>query len=465
MARPTQNTLTAEETAQAILGDQVLVVGASFTDPDMTATLETQGGSQSINLDGGSGLDVDFIATSSTVSFNIETTVSLDMFDAFNIGDVVEILVNGELVEATILDAQGAPLGDQSGGNSKASDTSGQTTLTLRVDLEVPVGELTSIRIAASDTVSSFAISDSAAASAAPGNSQAIVAEDDTVDMVADGTATVDVLANDTGNSQATLVITHIDGQPVTAGSTITLSTGEEVTLNPDGTLTIVGDGDIDGVAFSYTVGNGTGNGVTDTALVTLNSIPCFVAGTLIELGDGRQMPIETLVPGDMILTHDNGAQPLRWIGRRKVPAIGKFAPIHIAANTFGRHGKLVLSPQHRVLIRDALADLLFAEPEVLVAAKDLVNDRSVRRIEGGEVEYVHILFDEHQMVYSQGLATESFLPGPQVTDSLDLEVVNEICEIFPDLDPKTGEGYSPAARRTLRSYEAQLLAATVHAA
>ncbi len=165
------------------------------------------------------------------------------------------------------------------------------------------------------------------------------------------------------------------------------------------------------------------------------------------------------------VLTHDNGPQPLRWIGRRRVPAEGKFAPIRIAANTFGQHDLLLLSPLHRVLIRDVLAELLFGESEVLVAARDLVNDQSVRRIEGGEVEYIHILFDEHQVVYSQGLATESFLPGPQVTDSLDREVVEEICAIFPELDPETGQGYSPAARRTLRRYEAKLLVGQGHAA
>lgn len=464
MARPVATTLTAVETAQAILGDQVQVVAASFSDPDATATLSSQGGSQSIDLSGGSSLDVDFIATSSTVSFDIEATVDLEMFDAFEIGDVVEIMVNGELVEATILDATGAPLGDQSGGNSNASDTTGQTTLTLRVVLDVEEGELTSVRITAPDGVSSFTLSESAAVNTPGANPVAIVAEDDTVEMVADGTAIVDVLANDTGTSQATLVITHIDGQPVVAGGTVTLASGEQVTLNPDGTLTIAGDGDIDGVSFTYTVGNGTGNGVADTGLVTLTAIPCFVAGTLISTPHGDKR-VETLAPGDMVMTHDNGPQPLRWIGRRTVPAVDGFAPIRIAENTFGRHGVLLLSPQHRVLIRDALAELLFGDTEVLVAAKDLVNDRSVRPVEGGEVEYVHLLFDRHEVIFSEGLATESFLPGPQTAQSFEADLVREICTLFPEIDPDTGLGYSPAARRTLRAHEARVLLAPGQAA
>jgi len=35
-----------------------------------------------------------------------------------------------------------------------------------------------------------------------------------------------------------------------------------------------------------------------------------------------------------------------------------------------------------------------------------------------------------------------------------------EICALFPEIDPATGEGYSPAARRLLRAYEARLLRA-----
>jgi len=70
----------------------------------------------------------------------------------------------------------------------------------------------------------------------------------------------------------------------------------------------------------------------------------------------------------------------------------------------------------------------------------------------------VHLLFDQHEVIWSEGLATESFLPGPQTTSVFEAEIVDEICEIFPELDPGTGAGYSPAARRTLRHFEARLL-------
>jgi hypothetical protein len=269
--------------------------------------------------------------------------------------------------------------------------------------------------------------------------------------------ATIDVLANDAGPVGSTLTITHINGQPVVAGSVVTLTTGQQVTLSANGTLTILADGDTEAYSFTYTVANGGGNGLSDTAFVTVDQVPCFVAGTMILTSEGERA-VETLTPGDLVMTQDDGAQPLRWIGRRCVAATGDLAPIRIEAGTFGSHRTLLVSPLHRILIRDALAELLFGEGEVLVAAKDLVNDRSVRRIAGGTVDYVHILFDRHQVVLSDGLETESFLPGPQITRSFEAEAVAEICRIFPELNPLTGDGYSPSARRMLKSYEARVL-------
>lgn len=234
----------------------------------------------------------------------------------------------------------------------------------------------------------------------------------------------------------------------------IVLPTGQTVSLNADGTVNILGDGDVENFNFTYTIDNGTD---TDIGIVNVSSIPCFVAGTLIttELG---QRNVETLVLGDLILTKDDGLQPLRWKGQRTVAAEDNFAPIRIRANTFGSHDDLMVSPEHRILIRDNLAELLFGEQEVLVSAKDLVNDYSVTRCSGGDVTYVHLMFDHHQVVYSAGLATESFLLGPQTTKVFERKIVDEICTLFPEIDPETGLGYSPAARRVLKKFEAKLL-------
>jgi len=327
-------------------------------------------------------------------------------------------------------------------------------TITLTLTMNVIPGQTNSMRIALADVGDSNYDSNVLIA----GNSvqTKLIAISDDVNVYPDGTTTLNVLDNDINNGPGTLTITHINGQAATVGTAITLPTGQLVTLNADGTFNVVGDGDEEDFNFTYTITNGVD---TDVGFVNATSVPCFVAGTLIATPDGDRCA-DALLPGDLVMTKDEGAQPLRWIGSRRVAATGDFAPIHIRANTLGQHSDLLVSPLHRVLIKDNLAELLFGESEVLVAARDLVNDHSITRREGGEVTYVHLLFDRHQVVFSEGLETESFLPGPQTATSFETNVVEEIYSIFPELDPETGAGYPIAARRTLKRYEAELLRA-----
>jgi hypothetical protein len=79
--------------------------------------------------------------------------------------------------------------------------------------------------------------------------------------------------------------------------------------------------------------------------------------------------------------------------------------------------------------------------------------------MEGGEVEYVHLLFDRHEIIFSEGLATESFLPGPHVLSDLDAAEQAEVLALFPQIDPMTRSGYGPSARSSLRAFEARVLA------
>ncbi|MEZ5910934.1 MAG: choice-of-anchor L domain-containing protein [Paracoccaceae bacterium] len=417
-------------------------------------------------------LDVDFIPTGDTMTMQfVFSSEEYPEFVNSIYNDMVGVWVNGSPVSLAV------GTGNTSVGNVSPlnninlyNDNTGDAyntemdgfTVTMTLKMAVVPGVVNSIRIGIADVGDSSYDSNLLIA----GNSvqTALIAHDDTVDVFPTGSTTVDVLANDTGPGGSALFITHINGIAVNPGDSVVLTTGQTVTLNLDGTLTITGDGDTETVNFTYTVANGGGNGLSDTAFVTVNSIPCFVAGTLISTPDGERR-VEDLKPGDLVLTHDQGPQPVRWVGRRTVSARGEFAPIRIAAGTFGMHRTIRLSPLHRVLLRDAMAEVLFGEPEVLVAARDLVNDHSVRRVEAENVDYVHVLFDRHQVIYSEGLATESFLPGPQTCASFEAEMVAEICSIFPEIDPRNGRGYSAAARRTLRSFEANVLLQTGRAA
>ncbi len=373
--------------------------------------------------------------------------------------DTVAVWINGELVELEVGDGDADPGNVNSGDNENLyiSNTGDEYntemdgfTVTMTMTIPVEAGEVNSITIGIADVGDSSY--DSALLIAGDSIQGELVAISDSTSVYPNGTVTVDVLAND--QTSGTLTITHINGIEVTANDTVVLNTGQSVTLNADGTISVAGDGDTESFNFTYTATDGT---LSDTAYVEVDSIPCFVAGTLIRTPDG-DCPVESLSPGDLVETKDDGHRPVRWVGGRTVPAQGDLAPVRIRAGTFGPHEDLYVSPQHRILVQDSLAELLFGEGEVLIAAKDLINDRSVTRVEGGDVTYVHVMFDQHQVIYSQGLETESFLPGPQTTSLFDSQAVQEICRIFPELDPSSGAGYSPAARRTLRHFEAQLL-------
>jgi hypothetical protein len=374
---------------------------------------------------------------------------------------MVGVWINGAQVDMTIGD------GDADPGNINATDNGNlfinntnddynteMDGFTVTLSLKIPiVAGTNSIKIGVADVGDSSY--DSNLLIAADSLQTVLVANDDSANIDPNGSKTIDVLANDVNNTGGSLTVTHINGQAVIVGSIVTLGSGQTVELNADGSFTVVGDGDTENVNFAYTIESSTG--VTDTAFVNLNMVPCFVAGTLIETAQGK-MPVEVLEADDLILTRDQGYQPLRWIGQRDVDATGKMAPVEIAENTFGDHGVLRVSPLHRILIQNEMAEFLFGETEVLVAAKELVNDHSVRVREGGTVTYVHLLFDRHQIVISNGLESESFLPGGQINNLFEEEAVAEICALFPNLDPETGEGYSKSARRILRKYEAELL-------
>ena len=410
-------------------------------------------------------LDVDFIPDSDILT--MQFVFSSDEYPEYTnsiYNDAVGVWVNGNPVQLAIGSGQTnvGNVNDTNNVNLYNDNTSDAFntemdgfTVTMTLKMVVVPGQLNSIRIGIADVGDSNY--DSNLLIAGDSIQTALIASDDSVDIGISGTKTIDVLGNDSSASGSTLTVTHINGTAVAAGDTVTLATGQQITLNANGTFEVATDTDVESINFTYTAEDA--GGVSDTAFVTVNTIPCFVAGTLILTPDG-EVPVETLEPGDLVTTHDDGPQPVRWIGQRRVPAKDNLAPICIKANTFGSHRELLVSPQHRILISDSLAELLFGEAEVLIAAKDLVNDYTVRAREGGMVDYVHILFDRHQVVFSEGLATESFLPGPQTTRSFERECVEEICSIFPELNPDTGLGYSPAARRTLRAYEARVLIA-----
>ncbi|MEJ8561674.1 Hint domain-containing protein [Yoonia sp. GPGPB17] len=141
------------------------------------------------------------------------------------------------------------------------------------------------------------------------------------------------------------------------------------------------------------------------------SGLACFVSGTEIMTPDGP-VRIEDIAAGDLVLTRDHGAQPVRWAASQTVSGMGRLAPVTIGAGRYGARKALSVSPQHRVLVTGWQAELLFGEAEVLVPAKALIDDHAVRRAPCRKVTYHHLLFDTHQIVESHGFWSESYYPA-----------------------------------------------------
>lgn len=255
---------------------------------------------------------------------------------------------------------------------------------------------------------------------------------------------------------------------------TITGAYGSELVIDEDGNWTYTADnsdaeiqaldsGETLTEVFTVTSENGT-----TTITITINGQdepPCFVAGTLIDTPRGPR-PVETLTAGDEVLTRDSGVQVVRWAGARQLDltagaAADKLRPVRLRAGALGPgvpERDILLSPMHRVLIRDPAVALLTGTQEVLCPVTHLINGRTVLRERAPQVSYHHLLFDSHQVLCASGCDSESFYPGAVGLAGFDEPTREEVLALFPGLRSLPAS-YGAAARQVVRRHEALLLA------
>jgi len=144
-----------------------------------------------------------------------------------------------------------------------------------------------------------------------------------------------------------------------------------------------------------------------------------FTRGTHITLGGGEQRRVEDLSVGDRVLTRDDGPRAIRWIGSSTLRAVGAFAPVLIRKGTLHNENDLVLSPDHRIFVYQREDRLGAGRSEVLIKVRHLINGTTVVQQEGGFVDYFQLLFDDHQIIYAEGIAAESLLIDPRTREAL----------------------------------------------
>jgi hypothetical protein len=191
----------------------------------------------------------------------------------------------------------------------------------------------------------------------------------------------------------------------------------------------------------------------------------CFTPGTVIQTELGPR-DVAELAEGDRIQTKDNGCQEILWIGARHLSGARLYAMPHLrpvrlregALDQGVPDAGLLVSPDHRMVLRGARARLLFNTDEVLVTARDLVNDATVMVDRAArEVTYIHLLLPSHQVVFANAVETESFHPASAAMASIDADEQDRLFSRLPDLrgDAQT---YGTYARRVLSQSEAAIL-------
>ncbi len=395
------------------------------------------GGIGNDNLSGGTGNDTILGGTGNDAVFGGD---GADLIDGGANNDTVDAGIGDDTIRAStgtdsVQGGDGTDTYTVPGASTIANNTE---TITVTVDAN---GDGTVVKTvnATTDTIGS--VENFIASEAAAENDRLIY---NTV-VTDEGTIT--------GLNGATGTFTSKNGDVVTFGGVGQPTFADVLAMDRTGQF-IANGGSLTG-----TVGN---IGFTDFETVQFNVV-CFTRSTLIETDRGP-VAIEALRVGDLVVTADHGLQPIRWIGSRRFDAGDLMAnpnlrPITIGAGVLDNATDLTVSPQHRMLVCNAKNELYFGEPEVLIKAKDLLGRAGVSISQQQEVEYFHFLFDEHEIVFANGAASESLHPGAEALDTLSADSRAEILAIFPELCDLNAAGRR-LARYTLKSYEARALAA-----
>ncbi len=208
---------------------------------------------------------------------------------------------------------------------------------------------------------------------------------------------------------------------------------------------------------------------ITDTPVdltsVPISEVPCFTPGSCVDTPQGPRA-VETLKAGDIVLTKDRGARVVTWVGSRKVSAAElavtpALRPVTIEAGALGKNvpnRDMTVSPEHRMLVANDQVSMLFGVEDALVAARSMVNGDTIRITQPEDgVEYIHIMFDRHEIIFVDGTETESFFPGDYGVNGLDDGPRAELIGLFPELGVK-GMKFGNLARRSLKKAEAELV-------
>lgn len=167
--------------------------------------------------------------------------------------------------------------------------------------------------------------------------------------------------------------------------------------------------------------------------------LAAFSGGTSIIMGDGSTRRIETLAPGDRVLTRDHGPQLLRWIGQSTMAGGGPLAPVVFRAGSMGNPEDLIVAPTQRMFVFPRSTDpdwagLTGERQGILVEARHLVDRQTIQQLSEGIYDLYALVFDQHEIIYAEGIPCESHLVTEATLRQMPEPMARELRDRFPGL-------------------------------
>jgi len=163
----------------------------------------------------------------------------------------------------------------------------------------------------------------------------------------------------------------------------------------------------------------------------------------------------DAIRPGDLIVTRNNGLQPVRAVWKRTLTSADMTAnsgraPVHLKTRAIGPmmpSRDLLVSPAHRIVVpgyrlsdTDDRQTCLMQAGDWCEASEQAWLDRNTAGL-----DMFTFVFDRHELFYASGLPVESFLPNAATLPALAVKLRQELLTLFPVLG--TDPGAYPAAK------------------
>mgnify|MGYP000168009691 CR=1 FL=1 len=186
---------------------------------------------------------------------------------------------------------------------------------------------------------------------------------------------------------------------------------------------------------------------------------PSIAAGTMVETEHGLR-PIDRLQLGDTVLTTNSGLQPIRWILRQDLPAVGSYRPIRLRAPYFGLQSDITVSRNQRIMVSGAEAEYHFGQDAVLIEAQELLGHPSATlHAARFTTTYYQVLLDNHDCIQLNGTWSESLFVG-NLARSPQVLATSRLAELPRSAMPVHNDPIRP----TLQPFETQTLLESISA-